>query len=136
MERVSGEPALQVRFTGESGEWTCLAVAREQQRQFVFYSVLDGFVEADQRPAVQEFLTRANWTLAIGNFEFNPDTGEVRYKTSVDLGEEHLTSNLAQRVVYANVINMDRYLPALLAVCAGELSPADALQSAEGVTPV
>src|SRR5690242_19086923 len=116
MERVEHAPALRLRFTGDEGSWTCLAIAREDQRQFVFYSVLDEFVPSEQRTDVEEFVTRANWSMAMGNFEIELGTAEVRYKTSIDVGVEELTSHLVQRVVYANVINMNRYLPGIYAV--------------------
>jgi hypothetical protein len=123
--------ALRVRFEGDSGSWTCLAIAREEQRQFIFYSVFDVFVTPDRRPSVEELITRANWSMAVGNFEMDVGTGEVRYKTSVDVGIDDLTANLAQRAVYANVITMNRYLPALHAVVSGDLLPAAAVQMVE-----
>jgi hypothetical protein len=50
-----------MRFQGQNGQWTCFAQVREEQSQFVFYSVCPVNASEDKRLAVAEFLTRANW---------------------------------------------------------------------------
>jgi hypothetical protein len=71
---------------GENGEWSCFACPREGMQQCVFYSVYPDLVAEEYQIAVSEFLTRANFGMAIGNFEINLDSGEVRLKTSIDGG--------------------------------------------------
>src|SRR3972149_5772185 len=78
-------PVLSMPFTGKSGKWMCYAQAREEQEQFVFYSVCPINVPKERQPAVAEFLTRANYGMIIGNFEMDYSDGEVRYKTSIDV---------------------------------------------------
>ena len=84
------------------------------------------------RPAVAEYLTRANFGLALGNFELDMDRGVVGYKTthlierSVPLSE----STIAHTVI-ANLAMMDRYLPAMLAVVSGQATPQQAVEQAE-----
>ena len=87
----------------------------------------------DDRERVGEYLTRANWGMAIGNWEMDPTTGEVRYKTSIDVGDDdELTIGLVKGLVYTNMRMVERYLPGLLDVAAGTLAPAAAVQRAEG----
>jgi hypothetical protein len=86
----------------------------------------------DRRQAITEFLTRANSGLLIGNFEINLDDGEICYKTSLDVSDAELSPALVKNVVYMNVLMMDRYLPGIMAVLYGEVSPAEALARIEG----
>ena len=130
--QFEGQPVLQMGFRGENGQWTCLAQAREEQSQFLFYSLCPVNAPEDSRPAVAEFLTRANYGLFIGNFELDLDDGEIRYKTSIDVEGDHLSPALVQQLVYANVFTMDRYLPGMMGVIYGHISPEDAIAQVEG----
>ena len=74
---------------------------------------------------------RANYGLHIGNFELDMGDGEVRFKTSIDTESTALSFELVRNVVYANVMQMDRYLPGLMAVLGGQATPADAIDQVE-----
>jgi len=129
---VEGKPILQMAFQGENGKWTCYAKARVEQEQFVFYSICPVNAPDSKRLAVAEFLTRANSGMIIGNFELDFADGEVRYKTSIDVDGDMLSSALIKRLVYANVTMMDEYLPGIMSVIYGDVSPKDAIAQIEG----
>ena len=131
--QLEGKTILTMGFKGDNGTWQCFAQAREEQKQFVFYSVLELMVPEDKRPAVAEFLTRANYGMIIGNFEMDFNDGEVRFKTSLDVreNEDKFCSGLIKRLVYVNVIMMDRYFPGVMQVIYGGVSPADAIAKIE-----
>jgi hypothetical protein len=116
-------PVLSMNFSGRSGKWICYAQAREDQEQFVFYSVCPVNVPEDRRPVVAEYITRANYGMIIGNFEMDYVDGEVRYKTSIDVEGANLLAPLVKQLVYANVVTMDRYLPGIMTVIYGNASP-------------
>ncbi len=126
-QQLESQPILQIGFQGDNGQWTCFAQAREEQAQFVFYSVCSMNVPEDKLLAVAEFLTRANYGLIVGNFELDWDDGEVRYKTSLDVEGDRLTPALVRQMVYANVVMMDHYLPGLMRVMYGDVSPVQAI---------
>ncbi|MBC7340390.1 MAG: YbjN domain-containing protein [Firmicutes bacterium] len=98
----------------------------------MFYSVCPVNVPEGKRLAVAEYLTRANYGLVIGNFEMDFRDGEVRYKTSIDVEGAEIAPALVRNLVYANVITMDRYLPGLLGVIYGNLTPEQAIAQVEG----
>jgi hypothetical protein len=130
--QIEGEPLLQMVFQGENGKWTCYAKARVDQEQFVFYSVCPVNPPDSKRLAVAEFMTRANSGMIIGNFEMDFEDGEIRYKTSIDVEGDNLSSALIKRLVYANVMMMDAYLPGIMSVIYGDVSPKDAIAQIEG----
>ena len=125
------EPVLQLAFQGTHGRWLCFAQAREESSQVVFYSVAPVQIPEDKRVAVAEYITRANYGLIIGNFELDFIDGELRYKTSLDAEGTPLTTELLQPVTFANVSTMDRYLPGLMAVLYGNVSPQTAIEQIE-----
>ena len=130
--QLEGKTILRMGFRGKSGNWTCYAQARQEQKIFIFYSVSSINVPEEKRPAIAEFITRANYGLLNGNFEMDYSDGEVRYKTSIDVENDELTSPLVHNLVYANVWTMDRYFPGVMAVIYGNVNPADAIQQIEG----
>jgi hypothetical protein len=130
--KLQGEPALRMAFQGKNGEWACYARAREEQQQFVFYSICPITAPEDNRQAIAEFLTRANYGMTIGNFELDYTDGEIRYKTSIDVEGDKLTPALIKNLVYTNVTMMDEYLPGIRAVIEQTMPPIDAIQMTEG----
>lgn len=133
--RIAGEPALHFWVDGASGRWSCVAQAREEEQQVLLYSVCPHPVPPPKRPAMAEFLTRANWGLVIGNFELDWDGGGVRFKTSLDLEGDRLSDALMKAAVTANLVTMDRYLPGIVAVLQTEIDPAAAVSRIEGGLP-
>jgi hypothetical protein len=129
--RDEGEPILQMGFKGKSGNWTCYAQALDDSRRFIFVSVMESSVPEDKRLAIAEFLTRVNYALFLGSFEMDFSDGEVRYKTAMAVEDGELTQAMIKKMVYANVMSMDRYLPGIMSVIYGGASPADALAHIE-----
>jgi hypothetical protein len=125
-------PVLQLSFRGENGTWVCIAQGRDEEEHFVFYSLCPVDAPEPRRPAVAEFLTRANYGLILGNFELDYEDGDIRYKTSIDVVDDRLSPELIRNIVYTNVIVMDRYLPGIMQVIYGQVSPADAIREVEG----
>ncbi|MGK7908795.1 MAG: YbjN domain-containing protein [Synechococcus sp.] len=129
--QVEGKTSLQLAFQGENGQWTCYAITHEERQEFVFYSLCPVNVPDKQRLAMAEFLTRVNYGITIGNFEMDLDSGEIHYKTSIDVEGDRLSTTLVRQVVYTNIAIVDRYLPGIMAVIYGDVSPNEALTKVE-----
>lgn len=130
--KIPEQSTLRLLFRGENGQWTCYAKAREEEKQFVFYSICPIVVPENQRQAIAEFITRANYGMIMGNFEFDFTDGEIRYKTGIDVEGDRLSFALIKQMVYANVMMMDEYLPGIQAVLSENLSPLEAITQIEG----
>jgi hypothetical protein len=129
---IEGQPILRTGFQGQSGQFGCFAQAREPQSQLIVYSICPVNVPEDRRLALAEFLTRANYGLFIGNFEMDWEDGEIRYKTSIDVEGDRLSSVLVGNLVYTSVLMMDRYLPGIMRVIYGNITPVEAVAEIEG----
>lgn len=128
---IEEESILQMVFEGDHGRWTCFALAIEENRQFVFYSLCPVNTPPEKLSAMAEFLTKVNYGTTIGNFELSYSDGEIRYKTSIDVEHERFTSGLVNNLVYINVLTMDKYLPGIMAIINNKLSLDDAIALAE-----
>ncbi len=114
----------------KNGRWQVSVHVRESQRQLLVYSTSPITVPPGTHAAAAEFVLRANRGMVLGNFEFDPDDGECRFKTSIDVGPTRLQPELISPLVYAGALMMDQYLPGLIAVMGG-VSPSDAIAHCE-----
>lgn len=126
------ESILYINFKGENGQWSCLAKVKEEENQFIFYSLYPEAVPEEKRQGIAEFITRANYGTILGNFELDFDHGEIRYKTSIDVEGDNLSFALIKQMVYANVMMMDEYLPGIMAVIESEVEVKEAILQIEG----
>lgn len=62
------------------------------------------------------FCTLANFGLAVGAFELSLETGELNFRTGVNISGFEPDEALIRHLVYQNVVTFDKYLPALTAV--------------------
>lgn len=129
-QQLEGVPIYQMSFSGEHGSITCYAQVRVEEEILLCYAVAPMQVEEAARPAVAEFITRANYGLWVGNFEMDWSDGEVRYKSSLDFEGVALTSELIRNAISPAVQMMVCYLPGLLDVMAGK-PPARALSEVD-----
>jgi len=132
--KLQGKLILRLAFQGKNGQWNCFALANEDQHRFVFYSICPLEIPFTTRITIAEFLTRSNYGMEIGNFEFDLDSGEIRFKTSLDVTEDRITPALIKQLVYTNVLTIDQYLPGIQAVLDG-VTPADAIRVIEQPGP-
>jgi hypothetical protein len=110
--------------------WPFLAEVDAEEGQVAIYSLLPDEVPADRRTAVSAVLTEANYSLTVGSFEIDLGDGDVRVRTSIDLGEAELDATqltaLLAPLVRHNLSAMDAWVEILEAVTDGA-DPADLL---------
>lgn len=129
------QAALRLAFKGKNGQWDCYAKAREEQQQVVFYSICPINAPQSHRDKIAEFITRANYGLILGNFELDYSDGDIRYKTSIDVEGDRLSSALIRNLIYTNVLTMDQYLPGISALLEHEITPQAAISLVESAQP-
>ncbi|MBD2003761.1 MULTISPECIES: YbjN domain-containing protein [Cyanophyceae] len=129
--QMEQEPALQMSFQGENGQWMCFVKVREEQEQLIFYSISPVKVPENKRLVMAEFLSRANFGLSIGNFELNFADGQIRYKTSIAAKGNGVNSALIGQLIFANLLTMDEYLPGIMSIIYTELSALEAIAQIE-----
>lgn len=118
---------FRMAHNGDSGQWQCYLQIREKQAQVFFFSMCAMYIPVARRPAVAEFLNRANYGLVIGNFEMDYNDGEVRFKTYFDAQGFDITRKAVEVHVFANLSTFDRYNAGIMAVAFGDVDPATAI---------
>lgn len=127
--RSDADGWVSVNYTGENGAW--LAWMQDRGAYLVAYAVCPTKAPADRRPAIAEFITRANFGLAAGNFEMNFDTGQIRFKNGIYAREETLSTTLVGRMFQFANWTMDDYYAGLMAVIYAGSDPATVVAQME-----
>ena len=130
-QKTNDRPVIRAGFHGDRGTWVCYARVDEEQRRFLFHSLMGLNIAPLYRPAVLEYLNRVNYRLLIGSFEMDMERGDVRFRTGVEVPEGELSVAMVRSLVYANVRAMDYYFPGVIAVMNSGLSPMAALARVE-----
>ncbi len=94
-------------------KWPLLVHCDDAERTCVCWSVYPRLAEPQQRPAVAGFLLEVNYELSVGSFEMDPADGEIRFRTSIDVGSGALDPELFRRLVARNLGGMGRAIPLL-----------------------
>ncbi len=128
---TTDDEVIEAEIGGENGTWTCYLVAREAEQRVSVYSQAPWYAPEPNRGAMAELLTRINYGLSIGNFEMDFADGEIRFKTSLDVSGDRMSTELLTNLFEPNFAAMDTYLPALEAVRDARLSPPEAAASVE-----
>lgn len=129
--RLNDKYIYKVAFSGKNGFQNCYAIIRTDLEQFLFYAVSPIKAPEDVRPAIAEFITRANYGLRIGNFEMDYSDGEIRYKSSLDFEGVEFLGEMIRTAIYPAVQTLDRYMPGLMRVMFGGLTPVEAIYEIE-----
>lgn len=122
---VDGAPVLVSELSGPEGQWDFYAQAVEERDLVLLYSIAPARVPEERRREVSEFLTKANYGLADGNFELDFDDGEVRYKTVLHVQGDALDALLVRRLVRSNGTALETYLPSIHSVVSGGAAGAE-----------
>lgn len=109
-----GEQLYRVQVEGGEAEWVCLVKLDEDRHFCLVYSILSETVPSKKRGEMALFLAETNYDLGVGSFEMDPQDGEVRFRTSLDVEGDRLSRALFERLVTMNITMMDQYIELLL----------------------
>jgi hypothetical protein len=131
-EIEAGE-SVSLEIKMENSNYTCYAIVDDEDNIFKFYSTSPLKTPKKKLLQIAELLTRANYGLTLGNFEMDFEDGEVRYKTSILVGDRELDYPVIKGMVYLNLFTIDKYLPAIMKVIYTNISPEEAITQIEQV---
>ena len=108
-------------YTGESGSW--LSWFQDRGAALVAYAACPVKAPRDRWTAVSEVIGRANYGLGCGNFEMSFEDGAIRYKNGIYARDERVSATMIGHLFHITNSTMDDYLPAIMAVLYGDMSP-------------
>lgn len=112
-------PTLRFMVQGEAGAWRCYIRAWDDAPVLAVYGVFPVDTPPDRRAAMADAVARANRGLDVGNFEFDPDDGELLFKTALPLGDDPPTADNVRALLQANIDTLDRFFPVFAALLYG-----------------
>lgn len=106
-----GDFSLFVRARCKNAAFPIYIFVFEESTTICVYSYLGTVIPENKTAEIAEFCTRVNYDMPNGNFEFDMDEGEVRYKTSMIIGSniELLTDEMIDHLIWGNCDCMDLY---------------------------
>jgi hypothetical protein len=107
------ETILRMTYTGDHGSWIILIRTDEQKQLCIVYSIYPVMIPEEYRTGLAVFLIEENYDLTIGSFELDTADGELRFRTSIDVENDRLTSALFGQLFTTNVVIMDQYFEAI-----------------------
>lgn len=112
-----------VKFKGENISFKSYFVTDEKLKFFRILSFADFKVPENKRSEAAEYLMRVNCVRSIGSFDIDFNDGEVKYKIGVDVEGGELVHKMIQNMTVDCHAAMDKYIPGLLKVIYGDVSP-------------
>jgi len=129
--RMRDVDAVEMGVAGDNGNYRVVIVSDQDRPVMRFLTFVEGRVPATRRREAMEFITRANYGLLVGNFEFDLDDGEVRFKAAGDYEDGDMSQSQFRNLLFLSVSMVDRYFPGLQSVIQGSSDAAAAIAEIE-----
>ncbi|MBK7301094.1 MAG: YbjN domain-containing protein [Moraxellaceae bacterium] len=126
-EHGNGDKYTRSSYSGSNSNFELVLDAKEEIQVFFVYVYFPLKVPEKHRLAVSELITRINYGLKIGNFEFDMNDGDIRYKASVDVEGSDLVTKMIHNMVMASLSTSNTYVPAVMHICYGNKTAVEAL---------
>jgi hypothetical protein len=124
--------ALKARIENPKGFFELRVLASETTSLVAILCPLPIRVPQRRRMAVIETLSRANWSIALGNFELDHDTGDVRFRIGLDVEGGKFAPTMFNNMVMSIQFAIATYHDSIMDVAFGKARPRDAIAAAEG----
>ncbi|CAD74705.1 MAG TPA: YbjN domain-containing protein [Rhodopirellula baltica] len=128
-EQDSENSFFRMMFDGKHGDIRVLIVVEDSLIQV--FSHPANKIPENSRRAIAEAVCRANYGLKVGSFELDMEDGELRYQTSIPLGDDFPDDDVLDHILYVGGAMVDRYVPAFLSIIYGNEDVKLAIEAAE-----
>jgi hypothetical protein len=122
---------VQSVIVAENGAWRFIVSAAEEQKLCFVLSVLPQKCPEQRRRLCAELLSRINCSLMLGCFEMDFETGRIQFKTSYPFVTGQFDAELFQTIIGFNFDCLDKFIPAIMAVINGGVSPIRAIAAVQ-----
>jgi len=118
---------LLTRVRGEHLAFHAVVIPDDARERITAYALAPGTIPPAHRLKLVDFATRANSGVAVGNFELDVRTGELRFKVGLDLHDVEPDQALIRNLVYRAVFALDGTWPGIRAMLEDGASVDEAL---------
>ncbi len=113
----TNEKALSFDVETPQGTWQCSVLVDKKAKTrngIGFYSTLPVKVPIGLLNQMALFLMCLNNDRLFGNFELDPATGDIRFKTYLDFENRAFSEKAVERNMLINISIMQKYMPSLM----------------------
>jgi len=105
--------------SSQNGIYQCIIRVDAEKNRTLVYSVAGTSVPTPRQLEMVVLLNLLNVNRFMGSFELYPDTGEVRYRTSLYYGSTNPDADMVEKLILVNLSEMDTAFPAIQRVVTG-----------------
>ena len=116
------EGVIKIDVEGTNGTWPSFVKCLDEEDKILYYSLLPSKVPIEKEDIVSKVITKINFGLKIGNFEYGKDLGEIHFKTSLEFTPDTLNvQSLIERLITTNILTTDEYMKIIMESIHGEV---------------
>jgi hypothetical protein len=123
----SDSPCLRMMLNDSNGFFPCMLLVWPDYPIIGVYTQLQCRVPEEKRLEMADFLNRVNSNGWHGNFEMDAESGNLRYRTSLNLADGVLTTHMLAALLYGNASAMNRFLPGIMSLIWNDVAAEDAI---------
>lgn len=134
--REKGYFSMDCRIAEASVRLVLSVTEREGLNRIMAFAVYPIFVPDNRRAPVLKFMNELNYDLVFGNFEMDPEDGQIRFRTSAE-SDSDIRDFMIERVLNGNLTAANRYFAVLMGTVFGSAESEGAKELAnrpEGAT--
>lgn len=117
---------IKLEIRGINADFYSFLLVDEDQESLLCNTHINQKIPPSQRLEVCDFMCRVNYELSNGNLEMDMDTGEIRYRTYLDLADAHPSQEQILNIIWNGVVGFDTYYPGLMKLIYGDYSAEEA----------
>jgi hypothetical protein len=100
-------------INGFNATFNCIVDINEDNSSFLFITFNGTTCPQDKRIKLAELLTRLNNNLRYGNFEMGMESGEIKFRTSLNFEAIELNDKIIDNIILKNIYIHDFSFPFL-----------------------
>lgn len=105
---------IKLEIRGVNTNFHVFLLVDEEQESLLCNTHISQKIPYSKRLEVCDFMSRVNYELANGNFEMDMDTGEIRFRTFLDLSDADPSKDQILNIVGNGVQGFDTFYPGLM----------------------
>ena len=121
---------IDVPMNGINARFACYFRVNPEQEIIAFYVDISSKAPEGRRKEAMEYITRINHNLYLGNYEMNMETGDIRYKLSMDVEGGTVSTTMIKNMMITGINMADRCNNSLMEVMFSHAIPAAAAREA------
>jgi hypothetical protein len=126
IRQVEGKPVIQTGYSGQNGDFPCIAFVNEEMGLFSFYVKIPVTVPKDKFGPMTMFMAHLNNQATIGRFLLDLESGDIGFRQTIEADGSELTENMVRNAVMACYSLADAHCAAIDAVANKNATPEEA----------